>query len=231
MVDACLAAAHTKDHVTVWKDREPEDFTIDLEQLQIDYATLMTKCTLAESVTGGATDTKAVTETTLENQTFLLARALASHFKKTKDLARRAQVDLSRPAVMRLRENELIARATAVRDLGATTQFEPDAGKRGVGAQRVAMLTLAIDAFKKAMSAPLGEIVNRSTVLREIETDTAALMEQLGDLDDLVVQFEDYDGGDRFIEAWKRARTISDRVAEQGPRATAKKASVEAGTN
>jgi hypothetical protein len=47
-------------------------------------------------------------------------------------------------------------------------------------------------------------------VLKEIETDIAGLLEQLNDLDDLILQFEEQEGGKRFIEAWKRARTILD---------------------
>jgi hypothetical protein len=43
-----------------------------------------------------------------------------------------------------------------------------------------------------------------------VDTDTADLLEQVADLDDLVQQFDGTDAGKRFIEAWKRARIIVD---------------------
>jgi hypothetical protein len=60
------------------------------------------------------------------------------------------------------------------------------------------------------MNSPRGEIVNRSALLREIETDIAALLDRVNDLDDLVLQFGGTDAGQRFNEAWKGARIIVD---------------------
>jgi hypothetical protein len=60
------------------------------------------------------------------------------------------------------------------------------------------------------MRNPRGQIVNRSTLLKEVNTDTAGLIEQVADMDDLVLQFDGTDAGKRFIEAWKRARIIVD---------------------
>jgi hypothetical protein len=60
------------------------------------------------------------------------------------------------------------------------------------------------------MNLPRGQIVNRSTLLKEVDTDTADLLEQVADLDDLVLQYDGTNAGKRFIEAWKRARIIVD---------------------
>ena len=60
------------------------------------------------------------------------------------------------------------------------------------------------------MSTPRGQIVNRSTLLKEVETDVAALVQKMSDMDDLVLQFDGAAAGQRFIEAWKRARIIVD---------------------
>jgi hypothetical protein len=65
------------------------------------------------------------------------------------------------------------------------------------------------------MNTPRGQIVNRSALLREVETDTAALVAFVSDMDDLAVQFDGTEEGRRFIEAWKRARIIVD--AGHGP--------------
>jgi hypothetical protein len=58
---------------------------------------------------------------------------------------------------------------------------------------RIATLTAAIAAFGKVMNTPRGEVVNRSALLREVETDTAALVQLATDMDDLALQFDGTD--------------------------------------
>jgi hypothetical protein len=77
-------------------------------------------------------------------------------------------------------------------------------------AARIATLTAASAAFGKVINTPRGQIVNKSALLREVETDTAALVQLATDMDDLALQFDGTDAGKRFIEAWKRARIIVD---------------------
>ena len=107
-------------------------------------------------------------------------------------------------------------KTTAIRDLGTAAVTEAGAAGRGVTAARVAALTAAITAFSNVMSTPRGQIVNRSALLKEVETDVAALLEKVSDMDDLVVQFDGTDAGKRFIEAWKRARIIVDTGGGHG---------------
>ena len=94
--------------------------------------------------------------------------------------------------------------------LQMTGPANPAAAGRGVTAARIATLTAAIAAFGKVMNTPRGQIVNKSALLREVETDTAALVQLATDMDDLALQFDGTDAGKRFIEAWKRARNIVD---------------------
>jgi hypothetical protein len=103
-----------------------------------------------------------------------------------------------------------VNKTTAIRDLGTAAVSEAGAAGRGVTAARVAALTAAITGFSNVMSTPRGQIVNRSALLKEVETDVAALLEKVSDMDDLVVQFDGSEPGKRFIEAWKRARIIVD---------------------
>ena len=117
---------------------------------------------------------------------------------------------------MKLRTQELVNKTTAIRDLGTAAVSEAGAAGRGVTAARVAALTAAITGFSNVMSSPRGQIVNRSALLKEVETDVAALLEKVSDMDDLVVQFDGSEPGKRFIEAWKRARIIVDSGSGQG---------------
>ena len=154
-------------------------------------------------------------EAALEDAAFVLARALANHFKKTGDLNRYGKVDLTKSDIMKLRAQDLVTQATAIRDLGNAAVAEPGAAGRGVTAARVAALTAALAAFSAVMSTPRGQIVNRSALLKEAETDAAALLGEVSAMDDLAVQFDGSDDGKRFIEAWKRARIIVDACGGQ----------------
>ena len=57
-------------------------------------------------------------ESTLEDAAYVLARALASHFKKTGDLDRRGKVDRTKSEIVKLRMQDLVTQTTAIRDLG-----------------------------------------------------------------------------------------------------------------
>jgi hypothetical protein len=215
MVGTCINLATSIDYVNVWTGKEPADFATDFAQLQTDYAAVGQKVALVEAATGGATDAKSAAETVVENTAFVLTRALANHFKKTGDLTRLGKVDLAKRDLVRLTGQELVAKATEIRDFGTAAQSETGAAGRGVTAARVGAVTAAIAAYTPLMSSPRGQIVNRSTLLKEVETDAADLLDQLSDLDDLVLQFDGTDAGQRFMAAWKHARSIVD--AGHGP--------------
>lgn len=210
MVGACITVANSKDYQSVWTGHEPADFATDLAQLQTGHAAVTQKAALAEGATGGAGDAKAQAESILEDAAHVLARALANHFKKTNNLDSLGKVDVTKSEIVQLRNQDLVDKTTAIRDLATATQSETGAAGRGVTPARIGTLSAAITAFSRVMNNPRGQIVNRSTLLKEVDTDTADLLEQLNDLDDLVLQFDGTDAGKRFIEAWKRARTIVD---------------------
>ena len=211
MVGSCITLASSAEHKPVWFEKDPADFGTDIASLATAYGLVTAKAAQADAAAGGgAADAKAVAETTLEDIAYVLARALAVHFKKTGNLTDRAKVDVSKSEIMKLRTQELVNKAIVIRDLGTAAVSQTDAAKRGVTAARVAALTAAITAFSNVMNSPRGEIVNRSALLREVETEIAALLESVKDLDDLVLQFDGTEAGQRFNEAWKGARIIVD---------------------
>ena len=55
--------------------------------------------------------------------------------------------------------------------------------------------------LRSRVSTPRGQIVNRSALLKEGETDTAAFVEFVDDMDEMALQFDAPDAGKRFIEA------------------------------
>lgn len=210
MVSACIAVAKSADYIAVWTGKDPADFATDLAKLQTNYTATTAKAALADGATGGAADAKAMAEVALEDAAYVLARALANHFKKSGDLDRYGKVDLSKSEIVSLRNQQLVSQTTEIRDLAAAAVAEAGAAGRGVTAARIAALTAAITAFSQVMSTPRGQIVNRSTLLKELDTDVAALVQTVSDMDDLALQFDGTEAGKRFVEAWKRARIIVD---------------------
>jgi hypothetical protein len=216
MVGACLNLATSTDYKPVWTGNPPADFAADMAQLQTDYGAVTAKAAQADGATGGAADAKAVAETALEDAAHVLARALANHFKKNGDLDNLGKVDVSKSQIVKLRNQELVAKTTEILNLATVAVAQPDAAARGVTIARVTALSAAIAAFSNVMSKPRGQIVNRSTLLKEVETDVADLVEQVNDMDDLALQFDGTEAGKRFTEAWKRARIIVDTGGGHG---------------
>ena len=111
-------------------------------------------------------------------------------------------------AIQKLRAQNLESLARQIRDFAEITRTEPDAVDHGVTQTRITTLTAAISTYEQLIGAPRSQIVNRSTLLRELETRTAELLDMMNDLDDLVLQFDGTDRGHRFVSAWTQSRGI-----------------------
>ncbi len=125
-------------------------------------------------------------------------------------------IALSRAEIGRLRDQKLLARATEIRDTSTATKDQIGVAGHGVTPERIAALTTTPDAFAAVMNVPRGQIVSRSTLARELETDIAALVESVRHLDDLVIQFDQTPAGEHLIEAWRRSRIVIDRGGSNG---------------
>jgi hypothetical protein len=210
MAGTILNLCNLPEHKAVWLGQAPSDFEADLIIVGKTYGNASTDAALAEGATGGAGDAKAAAETVLENCAYILTRALCNHFKKTGDLDRLGKANMSKTSIVELRNQLLVAKCTEIRDLALVAQLEVGASGRGVTAARTATLTAAITGYTNVMNVPRGQIINRSTLLKEVETTTASIVEQLNDMDDLVLQFNETPAGLIFIAAWKKARMIID---------------------
>jgi hypothetical protein len=217
MVGACIEVAQKPQHQPVWNGTEPAGFAAEFPQLVAKHAAVVAKAAHIDAVFGGAADAKSLAESTLEEAAFTVARALAVHFKRTGDLERRSRVDLNRTQINRLRAQELVARATAIRDLGTAALGEPGAEGRGLTTASLASFTTAIETFSRIIDSPRGQIVNRSSLLRDLEADADALLDQVADLDDLAQQFNTTAAGRLFIDAWHQARMIVDSHGGRRP--------------
>ena len=206
MVGACITTAELPEHVAVYHLHDPLDFETELNLLKAKYAAALGVKALADATPTGAADQKDGAETALEYAAWVLARATAIHLKRTGDLTRRAQVNYPLSGFQKLRDQDLIARCTTVRDIAQDVTGQPGAVGRGVTAARITALTNALSTYTALVNAPRGKIVNRTALLRELETQVAVLVDDAEDLDDLVAQFDGSEAGRRFGVAWNQAR-------------------------
>ncbi len=216
MIGTCITLAESTEHRPVWDGQEPAAFGEELAELKTNYDATKALAAQADAATTGAADEKDQAETALEDAAFKLARALALHLKRTGDLTRRASVAIPLSKLQGMRDADLIAKAKEILSIADSTKDEEKAVSRGVTPARIAALTAAHDNFDQLVNAPRKKIVNRTTLLREVEKSVGSLMEDIADIDDLVVQFDGSDAGRRFIAAWDRARIIVD--AGHGPK-------------
>jgi hypothetical protein len=228
MAGTIITLATSDVYLPVYTGKPPVAFGTDFAKFQTAYLATMQKAALADGAAGGGGLAKAAAETDLENQGYVLTRALANFFKNAGDLVNLGKCDLAKRDLVRLTGQELIAKGTEIRDLGTATVALAGATDRGVTTDRITAVTNAIGAYAKLLNVPRNEIVDRSTLIKEVETDTAGLLVQLADLDDLVLQFDGTSLGQRFIAAWHNARTIVD--AGHGPGTGEKPAPVPAPT-
>jgi hypothetical protein len=215
MIGACVAVAEKAEHRTVWDGKAPAAFGADLAALKTGRLATLEIATKAASAITGAAEEKVVAEGALEAAAFTVARATAYHLKKTGDLTRRAKVNFTRSAIVRLREQALLNTARDILATATGAKDEPGAADRGVTPAALAALAKAADDFESLLGQPRTGIVSRSALVADLKTRVAGLMEETADLDDLVIQFAGTEAGDRFIAAWKKARIIID--AGHGP--------------
>jgi len=210
MIGACITVAEIAEHRAVWENQPPLDFGNGIAALKLAYVGATSVASQAELTGGGAADAKDAAETQLEDKAFEVARALAVHFKKENDLVSRAKVDVTISSLRKLRDEALVSKSTEIRDLCNVAVASPSAAGRGITAAKITELTTAIAAFAALRNAPRGQTVTRSSMLRELETRIADLLDAVRDLDDLIVQYEGTFPGRVFSNAWKQARQIVD---------------------
>ena len=215
MAGACINVATKPEYQAVWNTTPPLDFVADFATFQAEYASITAAASAAYAATTGPASAKDLAETALENLAYVIARALCIHYKKIGNLTDRAKVDFTKSAIVRLRDQTLKTTCELIRDLANEARDDSGAMGRGITTARVASLGAAITAFTNLLSAPRGQVANRSILIRDVETRVASLMERLPDLDDLVLQYGDTPAGRAFIAAWKQARIIID--AGHGP--------------
>jgi hypothetical protein len=210
MVGATITVAEAAQNRAVWEGQPPLDFGTGIAALKLAYVGATSIASQAELAGGGAADAKDAAETELEDKAFEVARALAVHFKKENDLVSRAKVDVTISALRKLRDEALVSKTTEIRDLGTAAVASPNAAGRGITTAKITELTAAITAFATLRNAPRSQTVTRTSLLRELETRVADLIDAVRDLDDLVVQYEGTFPGRVFSNAWKQARQIVD---------------------
>jgi hypothetical protein len=214
MIGACLTFANGADNLPVWQNQPPLDLTDDLATLGTLHATASATAAQLAGATTGVAEGKDAAETVLENRAFLLARAVFNHCRKTGDATTAGRVNLTKSAIQRLRDQDLLATSRDIRDTAQIKSAEPDAAKRGITPAAITALTSGIDAYAAVVNAPRTTIASRAALNRELTTQVAACMDHIRNVDDLILQLTGPAAAD-FIAGWQQSRMIVD--AGHGP--------------
>jgi len=214
MVGTCLTFADGEDNLPIWQDQPPLDLTTDMAVLRTLHAAAADTATKLSGATTGVAAGKDAAETVLEDRAFLLARAVFNHCRKTGDTVTAGRVNYTKPALQRLRDQDLLSTTRDIRDAAQTKSTETDAAKRGITTAAITALTTAINAYAGVINAPRSTTVSRAALLRELTTQVAACVDHLRSMDDLVIQLTG-EGAPEFIAGWKQARQVVD--AGHGP--------------
>ncbi len=214
MVGACLTFANDEDNLAVWQNQPPLDLTPDMATLGTLHAAAGETASQLAGATTGVAEGKDAAETVLEDRSYLLARAVFNHCRKTGDAETCGRVNLTKSAIQRLRDQDLLATSRDIRDTAQAKVAEPGAAGRGITAAAITALTGGIDAYALLVNAPRTRIASRTTLNRELTTRVAACMDQIRNVDDLVLQLTG-PGAAAFIAGWQQNRIIVD--AGSGP--------------
>lgn len=214
MIGACLTFANAAGNLAAWQNQPPLDLTADMATLGTLYTAASETGSQLAGATTGVAEGKDAAETVLEDRGYLLARAIFNHCRKTGDAENCGRVNLTKSAIQRLRDQDLLATSRDIRDIAQAKSAEPGAAGRGITAAAITALTGAIDAYALVVNAPRTRIASRTALNRELATRVAACMDHIENVDDLVIQLTGPGAAD-FIAGWQQNRIIVD--AGHGP--------------
>jgi hypothetical protein len=209
MIGACLTFANHEDNLRAWQNQPPLDLTPDMATLATLHSAASDTASQLAGATTGVAEGKDAAETVLEDRAYLLARAVFNHCRKTGDAESCGRVNLTKSAIQRLRDQDLLATSRDIRDTAQAKVAETGAADRGITAAAIAALTAAIDAYALLVNAPRARIASRSVLIRELTTRVAACMDHIRNVDDLVIQLTGPGAAD-FIAGWQQNRIIVD---------------------
>ena len=209
IIGACLTYANHEDNAATWQNQPPLDLTADMATLGTLYASASETGSQLAGATTGVAEGKDAAETVLEDRCYLLARAVFNHCRKTGDAESCGRVNLTKSAIQRLRDQDLLATSRDIRDTAQAKVADTGAAGRGITAAAITALTEAIDAYAALVNAPRTRIASRAALNRELTTRVAACMDQIRNVDDLVIQLTGARAAE-FISGWQQNRIIVD---------------------
>src|ERR1019366_2384635 len=134
MAGTVIGLATSDVYLPVYTGKPPVAFGTDFAKFQSGYLSTTQKAAQADGAVGGGGRAHGAAETDLENFSYVLTRALANYFKNAGDLVNLGKCDYAKRDLVRLTGQELLAKATEIRDLGTATVTLAGAADRGVTA-------------------------------------------------------------------------------------------------
>ncbi len=215
MARKVLAVLDKTGNKAVWNGKAPLVFTAKVGLLQGEVAAAVAAGSVQELATTGTTKDKAREEKELEDAAHVLGSALVLCCRDDGDETNAAPFDLRLSQWRALRDEQLLAKATALHAaalaLTADPAKAPTALDYGITPAAVTSLKKEIDDYAALIAAPDTAIVSKKAVTASLRPLLAAVDARLRELDLLVPQFRRVTGGAAFESEYRAARQINDR--------------------
>lgn len=212
MFETALGVITSAEYSAVWTGQPPLVFTDKVAAAQQAVVELDDFCTKQGIDIRGAALDKEGEQSKLEDLAHKLSRALVSYFRAKGNLTDAAKVDLKLYKWRGLRDLQLKETATVVRDLAndAVTNDKTLAETYAITNVKVTALSDELTVWGEILTKPGQAISTKKGLGTLLRPKFNAVSEQMHDLDDVILQFDETELGRQMIAAWKAGRIVRD---------------------
>lgn len=211
-----LAVAFKDEFKPLWLNQPPLAFSEGITEAQADVASLVKQGAEQSVKTTGPTDALKGLRLQFEKALHPITRASYQCLTKLGRVEDAAKLDLSPTDLHTARAQALAGMGETILDLAEPLTKAPAAGqpapgeKYGVTAAKVTALDALWERYSTAVGKPRSARSERKARTDALPGNFAAVEAKFAILDDLIIQFNGTEVGDRFVDAWFNARRVID---------------------
>ncbi len=207
---AALSVADDSDNQALWKGKSPKAFDAGMTTVHTAVAELSGHAASQSAPITGTAEALKKLRADFEAALHSLARATYRTLVKLGRTEDAAKVNLTPTDLHDARGTELATTGETVLDLAEalTTADTAIADDYGITPASVALVDDLWTRFSTAVGAPRGARSQRKAKTDSLPPKFAAVEELFSEQDDLIIQFNTTEPGQRFVEAWFNARQV-----------------------
>jgi hypothetical protein len=195
-----------------WKDQKPTAFTARAAALRPLVEGLTSLLAAQQAATTGYAETKEREEEELETLAHQIGQTLADWYEENGREGDAAQIDLSLTAWQRLRDVDLIGKATLLHQKFTAALAENPAAlaEHDLTPADATLLAKETADFAEIVADPAAAISRRRALTLALRPKFREVAALLGKMDRLAIRFRKTEPGAAFADAWTASRIIRD---------------------